>query len=93
MNRKLPPNRDSAERFWLTMVNGKERQQWQKHHWALGMEWYLRWLATFESEEAIPKSLEERARMAVELMVVAAVATAEGGVSWHRCGCSAASTR
>ncbi len=66
LRRNLRPGRAACERFWREQVLGKPRERWQLDQWAAAIRWYLRWLENRVAAGGEVRSLEARARDAVE---------------------------
>uniref|UniRef100_UPI0018671C7F integron integrase n=1 Tax=Luteolibacter marinus TaxID=2776705 RepID=UPI0018671C7F len=60
------PGREACKRFWREQVLSKPRQDWQLDQWCGAIQWYLRWLKHRQQTGGEVRSLDERARRAVD---------------------------
>jgi hypothetical protein len=63
---RLPACRETCVLFWKEQVKVKERPAWQLGQWAAAIEWYLRWVKNTRDRGDETRTLEERARAAVD---------------------------
>jgi hypothetical protein len=63
---RLAPGREACISFWKEQVKSKERAAWQLEQWTAAIEWYLRWVKNTRDRGDETRTLEERARDAVD---------------------------
>lgn len=65
-HRKLP-GQQAARAFWKTQVlEGRDREEWQKTQWTAAFRWYLEWLDLRQKNGKPTQGLAERVRDRVE---------------------------
>jgi len=63
---RLAASREACVLFWKEQVKVKERPAWQLEQWTAAIEWYLRWVKNTRDRGDETRTLEGRARDAVE---------------------------